>query len=81
MSSHEELLKRINEYRELSVLGGGKDKIEQQKQKGKLWVRERIEKLLDPGSFVEFQWMRTHRSTYFGLDKQKFYSDGVVVGY
>ena len=81
MSSHEELLKRLQELRELSILGGGKDKIEQQKQKGKLWVRERLEKLLDPGSFVELQWLRVHRSTYFGLDKVRFYGDGVVTGY
>ncbi|MEM0199204.1 MAG: carboxyl transferase domain-containing protein, partial [Desulfurococcaceae archaeon] len=81
MSSHEELLKKLTELRELSTLGGGKDKIEQQKQKGKLWVRERLEKLLDPGSFVELQWLRVHRSTYFGLDKVKYYGDGVVTGY
>ena len=81
MSTHDELLKKVKEYRDLSVIGGGKDRIEQQKQKGKLWVRERLEKLLDPDSFVELQWMRTHRSTYFGLDKVKFYGDGVVIGY
>jgi len=81
MSSHEDLLKKVNELREKSILGGGKDKIEQQKQKGKLWVRERIEKLLDPGSFVELEWLRVHRSTYFGLDKLKYYGDGVVTGY
>lgn len=81
MSSHENLLGRLKELRELSMLGGGKDKIEQQKQKGKLWVRERIEKLLDPGSFVELQWLRLHRSTYFGLDRVKHYGDGVVTGY
>ncbi|MEM4623562.1 MAG: carboxyl transferase domain-containing protein, partial [Desulfurococcaceae archaeon] len=81
MSSHDELLKKVNEYKELSIIGGGKEKIEQQKQKGKLWVRERLEKLVDPGSFVEFQWMKIHRSTYFGLDKQKFFGDGVIVGY
>jgi acetyl-CoA carboxylase carboxyltransferase component len=81
MSSHEDLLKKVNELREKSILGGGKDKIEQQKQKGKLWVRERIEKLLDPESFVELEWLRVHRSTYFGLDKLKYYGDGVVTGY
>ncbi|MEM1638964.1 MAG: acyl-CoA carboxylase subunit beta [Desulfurococcaceae archaeon] len=81
MSSHDELLKKVNEYKELSIIGGGKEKIEQQKQKGKLWVRERLEKLVDPGSFVEFQWIKIHRSTYFGLDKQKFFGDGVIVGY
>ncbi|MEM4481265.1 MAG: acyl-CoA carboxylase subunit beta [Desulfurococcaceae archaeon] len=81
MSSHEELLNSVEKYRELSYLGGGKDKIEQLRQRGKLWVRERVARLLDPDSFVEFQWMRVHRSTHFGLDKQKFYGDGVLVGY
>lgn len=81
MSSHDELLKKVNEYRESSIIGGGKDKIEQQRQKGKLWVRERLERLVDPGTFIEFQWMKVHRSTYFGLDKQRYFGDGVVVGY
>jgi acetyl-CoA carboxylase carboxyltransferase component len=81
MASHDDLLKKVKELRELSIMGGGKEKIEQQKQKGKLWVRERLEKLLDPGSFVELQWMRVHRSTYFGLDKVRFYGDGVITGY
>lgn len=79
--AHSELLNKVRELREQSILGGGKDKIEQQKQKGKLWVRERIEKLVDPGTFVELQWLRIHRSTYFGLDKAKFFGDGVVTGY
>ncbi len=77
----ENLLEEIRKYREQSILGGGKEKIEVQRSKGKLWVRDRIEKLLDPGSFEELQWLRTHRSTYFGLDKIKYYGDGVVVGY
>lgn len=81
MNSHEDLLKKVEEYRAKSLEGGGKDKIEQQRQKGKLWVRDRINLLLDPGSFRELQWMRTHRSTYFGLDKMVFYGDGVVTGY
>lgn len=81
MSSHEDLLKRVSELREQSIIGGGKEKIEQQRQKGKLWVRDRIERLLDPGSFVEIQWLRTTRSTLFGLDKQRVPGDGVVTGY
>lgn len=81
MSTHDDLFKKLSEIREQSILGGGRDKIEQQRQKGKLWVRDRLEKLLDPGSFSEIQWMRIHRSSYFGLDKQRFYNDGVVTGY
>lgn len=76
-----ELLEEVRKYREQSIIGGGKEKIEAQKKKGKLWVRDRIEKLLDPNSFIEFQWLRTHRSTFFGLDRIKYYGDGVVIGY
>ncbi|ABN70516.1 propionyl-CoA carboxylase carboxyltransferase subunit alpha / propionyl-CoA carboxylase carboxyltransferase subunit beta [Staphylothermus marinus F1] len=76
-----DLMEEVKKYREKSILGGGVEKIEKQREKGKLWVRDRIQKLLDPGSFEELQWMRIHRSTYFGLDKIKYYGDGVVVGY
>ncbi len=79
--SIDELLEDVKKKREESILGGGKERIERQKSKGKLWVRERIERLLDTGSFEELQWMRTHRGKYFGLDKVKYYGDGVVVGY
>ncbi len=75
------LIEEVENYREKSLLGGGKERIEVQRKKGKLWVRDRIEKLLDPDSFEELEWMRIHRSTYFGLDKVKYYGDGVVVGY
>jgi len=78
---HEKLLKELENLRKQSILGGGEDKIEAQRSKGKLWVRDRIEKLLDPDSFQEIQWTRLHRSTYFGMDKLKYYGDGVVVGY
>jgi len=61
--------------------GGGKDRIEKQHKKGKLTARERIHFLLDEGSFEEIGRLVTHRSTNFGLDKQKIYGDGVVTGY
>jgi len=77
----DELLNEVREYRRRSVLGGGEERIKRQREKGKLWVRERLEKLLDPDSFEELQWMRLHRTTHFGLDKVKYYGDGVVVGY
>ncbi len=79
--SIDELLEDVKKKREESILGGGKERIERQKSKGKLWVRDRIERLLDTGSFEELQWMRTHRGKHFGLDKVKYYGDGVVVGY
>jgi propionyl-CoA carboxylase beta chain len=62
-------------------LGGGEKRIEAQHAKGKLTARERIHFLLDEGSFEEIGMLVTHRSTNFGLDKQKFLGDGVVTGY
>ena len=52
-----------------------------QHQRGKLSARERVERLLDPGSFVELDAMVRHRSTYFGLERNRPYGDGVVTGY
>ncbi len=62
-------------------LGGGEKRIESQHKKGKLTARERIDILLDKGTFQEIGELMTHRSKNFGLDKQKFYGDGVVTGY
>jgi propionyl-CoA carboxylase beta chain len=62
-------------------LGGGEKRIESQHKKGKLTARERIELLFDKGSFEEIGMLVQHRSTNFGLDKQKFLGDGVVTGY
>ena len=64
-----------------AVLGGGEKRIESQHKKGKLTARERVDLLLDHGSFQEMGQLVTHRSTNFGLDKTKFYGDGVVTGY
>ncbi len=64
-----------------SKLGGGDKRIESQHKKGKLTARERLHFLLDQGSFEEIGAMVMHRSTNFGLDKQKFLGDGVVTGY
>jgi propionyl-CoA carboxylase beta chain len=65
----------------MAHLGGGKDRIEKQHAKGKLTARERIELLLDNGSFEEMGILVTHRTTDFGLEQTKFYGDGVVTGY
>src|SRR5687767_13430233 len=62
-------------------LGGGADRLRAQHEKGKLSARERLDALLDEGSFVELDRFVTHRSTDFGLDKQKVYGDGVVTGW
>jgi len=72
---------RLEKMREEALKGGGEKRIEAQHAKGKLTARERISLLLDPGTFEELGMLVTHRSTNFGLDKQKFLGDGVVTGY
>ena len=62
-------------------LGGGEKRIESQHKKGKLTARERIHFLMDEGSFQEIGMFVTHRSTNFGLDKNKILGDGVITGY
>jgi propionyl-CoA carboxylase beta chain len=66
---------------EASKLGGGEKRIEQQHKKGKLTARERVELLLDYGSFEEIGALVTHRTRDFDMDKQVFPGDGVVTGY
>ncbi len=74
-------LTTLNDKKELAKLGGGAKRIERQHEKGKLTARERLDLLLDDGSFEEIGMFVTHRSTEFGLDKQKFLGDGVITGY
>ena len=71
---------QLEQYRQQALEGGGAKRIEDQHKKGKLTARERIDLLLDPGSFQELGMFVQHRSTDFGLDKQKFLGDGVVTG-
>lgn len=66
---------------EEAKLGGGEKRIESQHKKGKLTARERIHFLMDEGSFQEIGMLVTHRSTNFGLEKNKILGDGVVTGY
>jgi propionyl-CoA carboxylase beta chain len=65
----------------LAQLGGGEKRIEAQHKKGKLTARERLHFLLDENSFEEIGMLVTHRSTEFGLDREKYLGDGVVTGY
>ncbi len=74
-------LQVLNEKIAEAMLGGGQKRIDTQHQKGKLTARERIHFLLDPGSFEEVGMLVTHRSSDFGMDKQKILGDGVVTGY
>ena len=62
-------------------LGGGEERIKKQHAKKKLTARERVEYLLDEGSFEESGMLVTHRTTDFGMDKQLYYGDGVVTGF
>jgi propionyl-CoA carboxylase beta chain len=79
--SMEQKIIRLEKMKAEALIGGGQKRIEAQHKKGKLTARERIQLLLDEGSFEEIGQLVTHRSTNFGLDKQKFYGDGVVTGY
>ncbi len=71
----------LQRLREEAQLGGGIKRIEAQHKKGKLTARERLDLLLDPGSFNELDMFVTHRSSDFGLAEQKILGDGVVTGY
>jgi propionyl-CoA carboxylase beta chain len=62
-------------------LGGGQERIDKQHQEGKLTARERIELLVDPGSFIELDKFKTHRADDFGMSAKKILGDGVVTGY
>ncbi len=80
MTMHEKL-DLLRRRREESEQGGGPERVAAQHGKGKLSARERLELLLDDGSFVELDRFVTHRSTDFGLADQKYYGDGVVTGH
>ncbi|HSL84779.1 MAG TPA: acyl-CoA carboxylase subunit beta, partial [Thermoanaerobaculia bacterium] len=62
-------------------LGGGTERVERQHASGKLTARERIDLLLDPGSFVELDALVVHRARHFGMDEKKIPGDGVITGY
>ncbi|MDD2563448.1 MAG: acyl-CoA carboxylase subunit beta [Salinivirgaceae bacterium] len=78
--TNQDKIKELIDLRAQAKLGGGIKRIESQHAKGKMTARERIEKLLDDGSFEEYDMFVTHRCTNFGLEKQKFMGDGVVTG-
>ncbi|HZY35318.1 MAG TPA: acyl-CoA carboxylase subunit beta [Mucilaginibacter sp.] len=74
-------IKLLKQKREEALLGGGKARIESQHKKGKLTARERLHFLMDEGSFQEIGMLVAHRSTDFGMEKEKYPGDGVVTGY
>ena len=79
--SMREKLELLQQKRAESELGGGAERIQSQHDKGKLTARERIDALLDRGSFVELDRFVTHRSSDFGLADEKYLGDGVVTGH
>jgi propionyl-CoA carboxylase beta chain len=76
-----EIIRQLDEKRARARLGGGEKRIASQHAKGKLSARERIELLLDEGSFEEWDMFVEHRCTDFGMGDQKIPGDGVVTGH
>jgi len=81
MTGHDEKFEKLTKLREESKLGGGEERIKKEHEKGRLTARERVDRLLDPGSFVEIDEFVVHRETGYGLDKKKILGDGVITGY
>ncbi len=79
--SMEEEIKKLLAMEEKAKLGGGAEKLEQQRKMGKMTARERIEYILDPDSFVELNMLAEHQCYDFGMEKKRFLGDGVVTGY
>jgi len=80
-ASIEERIEELHRRRDESLLGGGEQAVHKQHDRGKLTARERIELLLDAGSFVETDPFARHRVRDFGLEKRRPYGDGVVTGW
>src|SRR3989475_3817511 len=78
--SMREKLELLQKRRAEAELGGGAERIKAQHDKGKMTARERLDVLLDPGSFVELDRFVTHRATDFGLADERYLGDGVVTG-
>ena len=75
------ILQELEERRQRARLGGGEARIKAQHERGKLTARERLELLLDPNSFEEFDMFVEHRNADFGADKNRIPGDGVVTGW
>ena len=75
----DEKASELQRLKELAQLGGGEERVEAQHKRGKLTARERLNIFLDDGTFEELDALVVHRSVEFGLDKQKYYGDAVVI--
>ena len=80
-SQPETPVERLRRMREKALEGGGPDRIAKQHAKGKLTARERIDLLIDEGSFIEIDRFKTHRCTDFGMEKQQVLGDGIITGH
>ncbi|MEX1098958.1 MAG: carboxyl transferase domain-containing protein, partial [Bacteriovoracaceae bacterium] len=78
--SNEEKREYLATLNEQARLGGGEARIKKQHEQGKYTALERVQKLLDPDSFIEFDKFVTHRCSSFGMEKNKYLGDGVVTG-
>lgn len=81
MFDSETALNRLHELRQKSFDGGGQEKNAQQHKRGKLTARERVNLLLDSGSFIELDAFVTHECIDFGMSDKKFTGDGVITGF
>src|SRR5437660_6308967 len=79
--SVKENIERIRELSRQAELGGGEDRQRRQRESGRMTARERVEFLLDRGSFIELDKFKTHRCDDFGMDERRLPGDGVVTGY
>ena len=79
--ANDDKFEELEQRNSAAKMGGGQARIDKQHEKGKLTARERIDCLLDKGTFEEFDRFATHRCVEFGMDKKKFPGDGVVTGY
>ena len=78
---HKDKLEELRRRREAALQGGGRERVERHHQSGKLTARERIDLLLDPGSFTELDAFVAHQCHDFDMDQQRIPGDGVVIGY
>src|SRR5271170_570860 len=79
--SVKENIERMSELSRQAELGGGEDRQRRQRESGRMTARERVEFLLDRGSFIELDKFKTHRCDDFGMDEKRIPGDGVVTGY
>ena len=81
MTPMHEQIKELQERRKQALAGGGEKRIQRHHERGRYTARERIDMLLDEGSFEEFDMLKEHRAVHFGMQEKQFPGDGVVTGY